>query len=358
MDAFDSGWIAPLGPHVEQFERSAASRTGRAAGAALSSGTAALHLALRLAGVGSGDRVHVSTLTFVATANAVRYRGAEPVFIDSAVGSWTLDPAALAEQLELDAQRGRLPAAVVAVDLYGQCADYSQIEPLCERYEVPLIEDAAESLGARVGNRPAGSFGHSAILSFNGNKIITTSGGGMLVADDTELVARARWLASQAREPVAHYEHQTVGYNYRLSNLLAGMGVAQLQGLDAKVQARRANYARYRSALEPEGIEFIDEPDGHFNTHWLTAVLVPESFGVSPETIREHLETYDIESRPVWKPLHLQPAFSDAQVVGGSVAEGLFHRGLCLPSGSNLSAEDRERVIAGIFEARDRSRAG
>ncbi|MEM9457161.1 MAG: aminotransferase class I/II-fold pyridoxal phosphate-dependent enzyme [Myxococcota bacterium] len=356
LRAFDSGWIAPLGPQVDEFERRVASRVGRTAGAALASGTAALHLALRLAGVGAGDRVYVSTLTFVASANAVRYLQAEPVFIDSARDSWTMDPALLAEALRRDAARGRLPAAVVVVDLYGQCADYRRIEPLCREHGVPLVEDAAESLGARVDQRPAGSFGQSAILSFNGNKIITTSGGGMLVADDADQVARARWLAAQAREPAAHYEHETVGYNYRLSNLLAGLGLAQLETLDDKVQRRRDLHRRYRAALEPAGIEFIDEPAGHYDTHWLTAIQIPEAFGACPAAIREQLESVDIESRPLWKPLHLQPAYRGAEVIGGAVAEERFARGLCLPSGSNLSAEDFERTVAGIFEARQQKR--
>jgi len=347
LAAFDSNWIAPLGPEVDAFERELAARTGVAAAAALSSGTAALHLALLLSDVGPGDEVWTSTLTFVSTANAIRYVGATPVFIDSERESWNMDPALLREALQGAAVKGSLPTAVIAVDLYGQCANYDGIVAACQQHGVRLIEDAAEALGATYRNRPAGSFGTIGVLSFNGNKIITTSGGGALVSNDVALVARARHLASQARKPVAHYEHEEIGYNYRLSNLLASLGRAQLARLDTFVERRREINRRYRAALEEiDGITFLPEAPESRSTCWLTCVLLDEErLGVGPEQIREHLESHNIEARPVWKPMHLQPVYRGCRVIGGTVAEDLFRRGLCLPSGSVLSMEEQQRVI-------------
>lgn len=347
LAAFDSGWIAPLGPQVDAFERIVAERTERRAGAATSSGTAALHLALQLAGVGAGDEVWLSTLTFVASATPIAWCGAEPVFIDSNAATWNLDPELLADALERAAAQDRLPRAVLAVDIYGQCADYARIAPLCERYGVTLIEDAAEALGARHHGRAAGSFGKLGVISFNGNKIVTCSGGGMLVGDDIELIARARWLASQAREAAPHYQHEVAGYNYRLSNILAGLGVAQVARLDELIARRRANFAHYVEALaELPGLSFMPEPDGFASTRWLsTIVLEPAKFGAGPEDIRVALEAVDIESRPLWKPLHLQPLYAGKRSIGGAFSAELFARGLCLPSGSSLSHADRERVI-------------
>ena len=351
--AFDSNWIAPLGPEVDAFERELAARTGVSAAAALSSGTAALHLALVLLDVGAGDEVWTSTLTFVATANAIRYVGATPVFIDSERASWNMDPALLREALQDAAVRNSLPKAVVSVDLYGQCADYDAILAACEEHGVPVIEDAAEALGATYRDRPAGSFGAIGVLSFNGNKIITTSGGGALVSEDAALVERARHLASQARQPTAHYEHEEVGYNYRLSNLLAAVGRAQLARLDGFVERRREINRRYRAALGGgDGISFLPEaPAGH-STCWLTCVLLDEDrLGVGPEQVREQLEAHNIEARPLWKPMHLQPAYRGCRVVGGAVAEDLFLRGLCLPSGSTLSNEGQQRVIDAFLQS-------
>jgi len=347
LAAFDSNWIAPLGPEVDAFERDLAARVGVQDAAALNSGTAALHLALVLLEVGPGDEVWTATLTFASTANAIRYVGATPVFIDSERESWNMDPALLREALGEASTRGGLPKAVIVVDLYGQCADYDPILGACQEYGVPVIEDAAEALGATYGGKPAGSFGTMSVLSFNGNKIMTTSGGGALVSDETALVQRARHLASQARQPVPHYEHEEVGYNYRLSNLLAAVGRAQLARLDRFIERRREINRTYRAALGGiDGISFLSEAPGAHSTCWLTCVLLDEaSLGVGPEQIREHLEAHNIEARPVWKPMHLQPVHRDCRVVGGAVAEDLFFRGLCLPSGSTLSAEGQQRVL-------------
>lgn len=356
LDAFDSNWIAPLGPHVDAFEREVAERVGVGGAVALSSGTAALHLALLLLGVGPGDDVLVPTLTFVATANVVTYLGARPVLVDCDAATWTMDPDLVEAELAARARRGRLPRAVVTVDLYGQCADYDRLAATCAEFDVPVLEDAAEALGATYHDRAAGSFGEAGVFSFNGNKIITTSGGGMLVSDRRELVERARHLASQAREPVPHYEHVDIGFNYRLSNLLAAIGRAQLRGLDRRVARRRQINAAYRAALgDVPGVEFMPiAPYGQPNC-WLTCILVdPDRFGSTSEDIRLALEELDIESRPTWKPLHLQPAFAGVDVAGGDVAAAIFERGLCLPSGSNLSDDDLSRVattVAGLARA-------
>jgi dTDP-4-amino-4,6-dideoxygalactose transaminase len=346
LEAFDSNWIAPLGPHVDAFESELARRVGLEHGAALSSGTAALHLGLLLVGVEPGDEVLVPTLTFVATANAVRYLGAEPVFVDSDPASWNVDTGLLSEAMWERARRGRRPAAVVSVDLLGGCPDYDQLTKVCDELEVPLVEDAAEGLGATFRGRPAGSFGACAAFSFNGNKIITTSGGGMLVSSSGELVARARFLASQAREPVAHYEHEEMGYNYRLSNLLAALGRGQLRGLDRRITRRREIFERYRSAFEGvDGIEMMPSGDGVEPNYWLSCVLLDPALRAEREDVRLALEELNIEARAVWKPLHLQPLYRDATTVGGRVAERIFEGGLCLPSGTALSAEDQERII-------------
>jgi len=352
LEAFDSNWIAPLGPHVDAFEREMCEYLGVRHAAALSSGTAALHLALLMLGVGRGDEVVTSTLTFSATANAATYCKATPVLIDSSPQSWNLDPTLLAEELEACAARGKLPAAVIPVDLYGQCADYDPIREACRRFEVPIIEDAAEALGASYKGRHAGTFGEMAVLSFNGNKIITTSGGGMLLSDNKEWIERARYLATQARDPAPHYQHSTVGYNYRMSNLLAAVGRGQLRVLDQRVAARRANNAFYREALsDVPGIAFMPEaPYGRSNC-WLTCILVEaDAFGASREDIRLHLEAHNIEARPVWKPMHLQPVFKDCRTRGGDVAARLFDFGLCLPSGSSLTAAQRQQVAELVRE--------
>lgn len=354
LRAFDSNWIAPLGPEVDAFERELAAKVGVEDAAALSSGTAALHLALVMLDVGPGDEVWTATMTFAATANAIRYVGATPLFIDSERSTWNMDPALLSEALNDAAAKGRLPKAIIAVDLYGRCADYKGVLDACDRYDIPVIEDAAEALGAEYRGKAAGSFGRIGAFSFNGNKIITTSGGGALVSDDATLVARARYLASQARRPVPHYEHDDLGYNYRLSNLLAALGRAQLRRLDGFVERRREINRRYREELGGlAGIEVVDDRrEHHRSTCWLTCVLVdPNVLGVEPTHICTHLESLNIEARPVWKPMHLQPLYRGCRVLGGSVATDLYERGLCLPSGSSLSRADQTRVIDGFTGA-------
>ncbi len=347
LDAFDSGWIAPVGPELVRFEHDVAARLGLPHAVALSSGTAALHLALRLAGVGPGDEVVVPTLTFIATAAAATYQGAQLTFVDADPTSWCIDASLVEQLLDERALQGRLPRAVVTVDLYGLCPDYARITAACANHGVALIEDAAEALGTTVDGRPAGSFGQSSVLSFNGNKIITTSGGGMLLSDDGELIDRALHLATQAREPAAHYEHEEVGYNYRLSNLLAALGRAQLAGLDERIASRRATRARYTQAFaDLDSIGVLYDPEGQQSNAWLTVItLDPAATSVTPTDVRLALEADDIEARPAWKPLHLQPAFRDVEVVGGAAAERVFSTALCLPSGSNLSTADQDRVI-------------
>lgn len=348
--AFDTNWIAPVGPHVDAFEQEFCQITGAGYAAAVSSGTAALHLALQLVGVGSGDEVFCSTLTFAATANPIIYLGAKPVFIDSDRISWNMNPELLQEALQKRAYFGKLPKAVILVHLYGQSADIEPILQVCDQYNIPLIEDAAEALGATYKGLSPGTFGRIGIYSFNGNKIITTSGGGMLVSDDDQLVMKAKFLATQARDPAPHYQHSEIGYNYRLSNVLAGIGRGQLQVLNQRVAARRRNFEIYQSALgDLPGIEFMPEANFGHSTRWLTALTVAtEAFGADREYIRLQLAKEQIEARPVWKPLHLQPVFSECECIGGEVGEDLFVRGLCLPSGSNLTDEDLERVISVI----------
>ncbi len=348
LAAFDSGWIAPVGPDLDAFEVELAAATGRGHAVALSSGTAALHLALHVLGVGPGDDVLVPTLTFAATANAVTYVGARPVFLDVEVDDWTLDPELVADHLAARARDGeRLPAAIIPVDLYGHCADYSRLAEIAGRYDVPVISDAAEALGASRGGQPAGSFGVMAACSFNGNKTITTSGGGALVTDDGELAAHVRKLATQAREPVLHYEHREVGFNYRLSNLLAALGRGQLEGLDAKVARRRELNAAYRAALaDLPGVTFPTAAPDSDPSWWLTCLTVdPEVAGADRDELIAALDAADIEARPVWKPMHLQPVFSGLPTVGGEVAAAAFAHGVCLPSGSSLTAAEQERVV-------------
>ena len=346
-EVFDSNWIAPLGPQVDAFEREFAAAVGAPHALALSSGTAALHLALQLVGVGAGDEVLVSTLTFVATANAVTYLGARPTFVDSELVSWNMDPALLTETLHKRARQACLPKAVVLVHLYGQCADIDPILAACEEHGVPLIEDAAEALGASYKGRPPGTFGKAGIFSFNGNKIITTSGGGMLVSADQELIEHARKLATQARDPAPHYEHSEIGYNYRLSNVLAGIGRGQLEVLEQRVAAKRRIFDYYvRSLGDLPGISFMPEAPWGCTTRWLTTVTIdPEQFGCDREAVRLALEAANIEARPLWKPMHLQPVFAGCETVGGSVAAGLFTYGLCLPSGTAMTEADLARIV-------------
>jgi dTDP-4-amino-4,6-dideoxygalactose transaminase len=352
LEAFDSNWIAPLGPHVDAFECEFAEVVGIPHAVALSSGTSALHLALILLGVGQDDEVLTSTFTFAATANAIRYVGAVPVFLDSDERSWNLDPGLLEAELVACQRRGRMPKCLLAVDVNGQCCDYAPIRAICDEYDVPVIEDAAEALGATYQGLPAGNFGDIACYSFNGNKIITTSGGGMLATGRADWADRARYLATQARDPAPHYEHSQVGYNYRLSNLLAAVGRGQLRLLSDRVQRRRAIFQRYQEGLgDLAGISFMPEFPGSIASRWLTAILIDaDAFGSDREQIRQRLEAENIESRPLWKPMHLQPVFAGYRVCGGEVSERLFRMGLCLPSGSALSDADLERIIGLVRE--------
>ena len=351
LEALDSNWVAPIGPDVDAFEREVADVCGSDHGVALSSGTAALHLALRMLGITTGDVVLAPTLTFVATVTAIPYLGAEPVFLDVETGTWNLDPELLADELKAAAQRRRVPKALITVDLYGQCADYERIVPLCEHYGVALVEDAAEALGASRGSRPAGSFGVMSAMSFNGNKIITTSGGGMLLTNQPELADRARHLATQARSQAAHYEHEELGYNYRLSNLLAAFGRGQLRSLDQRVQRRRDIFEHYQQALgHLPGVSFITEDPAGRSNRWLSVLTVdPKSAGTSREQIRLALANDDIEARPVWKPMHLQPVFGGATARLSGVSDRLFRDGLCLPSGSSLTDAEQGSVITSIL---------
>lgn len=358
LDAFDSNWIAPLGPHVDAFEREFAATLGVPYAVALSSGTSALHLALAALGVGRGDLVMTSTLTFAATANAITYVGATPAFVDASRDTWTMDPDLLEEELAAQSRSGRRPAAVLAVDLYGQCCDYDRLTAVCERYGVPLIEDAAEALGASCGTRKAGAFGACAAFSFNGNKIITTSGGGMLVSHTRAVADQARHLATQARDPLPHYEHSEIGFNYRMSNLLAAIGRGQLTTLQDKVQRRRRIRGRYQDTLGSySGIDFLPEARYGRSNAWLTCITVDALlFGATSEQIRLDLESCNIEARRVWKPMHLQPVFRHCRIRGGKVSADLFNTGLCLPSGSSMSEADQWRVIAAIADAPRRLR--
>ena len=345
LDAFDSNWIAPLGPHVDAFEAELAAFVGVEHAVALASGTAGLHLALAMVGVGPGDDVIVPSLTFAATAFAAVYLGARPCFVDSDATSWNLDPDLLDEELAERAATSTLPAAVVSVDLYGQCADYDRIVAACDRYAVPLVEDAAEALGATYHGRAAGTFGAVGVFSFNGNKIITTSGGGMLTAHDPELVRRARFLSQQARDPALHYEHSEIGYAYRMSNLLAALGRGQLRGLPAKIARRGEIFARYRDALaDVPGLRIMPIADWGTPNWWLTVVTLDPELAPTPAAVCAHLETHDVEARPAWKPLHLQPVFAASPMRGGPVAEAVFREGLCVPSGSAMTDADVDRV--------------
>ncbi|SIR16495.1 pyridoxal phosphate-dependent aminotransferase EpsN [Bacillus cereus] len=353
-DAFDSNWIAPLGPNVDAFERELASFVGVKGGAAVSSGTAAIHLALRLLDVQKGDTVFCSSFTFVASANPIVYLGAEPVFIDSEPETWNMSPQALALALHTADKAGKLPKAVILVHLYGQSAKLDEILSLCNHYGVPIIEDAAESLGSTYKGKASGTFGRFGIYSFNGNKIITTSGGGMLVSDDVEALEKARFLATQARDPAPHYQHSQVGYNYRMSNILAGVGRGQLEVLEDRVRARRRIFNRYYEELSYKpGFGFMPELENTSSNRWLTTMLIDEvESGISIEKIVTTLAEENIEARPTWKPLHMQPLFKEYKYYShqkdNDVSKKLFENGICLPSGSNMTDEDQRRVIQAI----------
>ncbi|MFY1575472.1 DegT/DnrJ/EryC1/StrS family aminotransferase [Verrucosispora sp. WMMD703] len=355
LNALRSGWVAPVGPELEAFEREVAARVRRKHAVALTSGTAGLHLALSALGTGPGDVVVVPTLTFIATANAVAYTGAEPAFVDCEPESGNLDPDLLERALRELRRANRRVAAVLPVDMFGSCADYGRILPICEASAVPVVEDAAEALGAVRNGRPAASFGRAAVLSFNGNKIITTSGGGMLVSDDADLVARCRYLSTQARQPVPHYEHTDIGYNYRLSNLLAALGRAQLRRLDGMLARRRAHRERYAKIFAAvPGVRILADIDTGANC-WLTSIVVDHAAaGWRAVDLARFLDAFGIETRPIWKPMHLQPVFAGARSVLSGAAERLFADGLTLPSGSAMTDRHAGRVAAAIEEFLDR----
>ena len=345
LDAFDSNWIAPLGPHVNEFEKEMAQYLGVKHAAALCSGSSALHLALIIAGIKEGDRVLCPSLTFSASANVILYEKAQPIFVDSDPNTWVLDLAACEK-----AMQKYNPKALISVDLYGQSCNYNAITDLCGKYNVLLIEDAAEALGADFKSKKCGSFGEMGILSFNGNKIITTSGGGMLVSNNEEYVKKARFLATQARESELHYEHKELGYNYRMSNLLAAVGRGQLEVIDDRVSTRRSIFNRYEKALSHiDGFTFMQEAGYGKSNRWLTTLTVDEkSTGISRTHIIDTLEKENIESRPVWKPMHMQPLYKKYEYIRSDdrdVSAKLFENGLCLPSGSSLSEGDQGRII-------------
>jgi pyridoxal phosphate-dependent aminotransferase EpsN len=353
QEAFDGNWIGPLGPHVEAFEDMLEKLTSVRRAVALSSGTAAIHLALETLGVGRGDTVLASSFTFIGSVAPLRYIGAEPWFVDSDTTSWNMDPNLLAEAIRAALAAGKRPAAAIVVDIVGQCADYRPIREICAEAEIPIIEDAAEALGATYHGHPAGGFGRIGILSFNGNKILTTSTGGAFLTDDDQLADRAFFLATQARDPAPHYEHSEAGYNYRMSSLLAAFGRAQLEALDDRVETRRAIFERYVAGLgDLEGISFMPEAPYGRSNRWLTAALIDAaSFGATNHEVMAALAEHNVESRPLWKPMHMQPAFAGSPVAGGSVSEHLFDHGLCLPSGSALLPEEQDRVIEIVRKA-------
>jgi dTDP-4-amino-4,6-dideoxygalactose transaminase len=348
-EAFESNWVAPLGPNVNGLEKDIASYLDdHTHVAALSAGTAALHLALILSGVGAGDEVICQSMTFSASANPIRYQNAIPVFIDSEKDTWNMAPGIMEEAIKDRIAKGKKPKAIIPVHLYGMPAKMNAIMSIAEKYEVPVIEDAAEALGSSINGKKCGTFGAMAVLSFNGNKIITTSGGGALVSENEAFIKKATFLATQARDPAPHYQHSHIGYNYRMSNISAGIGRGQMEVLPERIEQRRKNFSFYQKELKPfVGITLVNEPAGFFSNRWLTTILVdPEKTnGITREDIRLALEKENIESRPLWKPMHLQPVFQSFPYYGKNVAENLFENGLCLPSGSNLTAQQLERVL-------------
>jgi dTDP-4-amino-4,6-dideoxygalactose transaminase len=349
--AFDSNWIAPLGPNVDAFEKSLADYCGVTQAAALSSGTSALHLSLIALGVKRDDEVIASTFTFSATINPIIYLGAIPVLVDSESETWNMSPDLLETAIKDRLHKGKKPRAIIPVHLYGMPANMSSIMEIANHYEIPVIEDAAEALGSRYRNKPLGSFGKTAVLSFNGNKIITTSGGGALISNDEALVAHVRFLATQARDEAPHYQHSQVGYNYRMSNVVAGVGLGQMEVLNERVRQRRENFKSYVENFgKRDGITFLKEPGpDYFSNHWLTAIVIdPRKTGITREDLRIAFEKDNIDARPLWKPMHLQPVYSHYPAYVNNTSEALFNHGLCLPSGSNMSESERQRIYETI----------
>jgi dTDP-4-amino-4,6-dideoxygalactose transaminase len=351
-EAFVTNWIAPLGPHVNSFEQGLQDQTHTKHAAALSSGTSALHLALILLEVKAGDTVFCQSITFSASANPIAYQGAIPVFIDSEMDTWNMDPDLLKGALEEAKQNRKLPKAIIPVHLYGMPAKMDEILSISNEYGVPVIEDAAEALGSSIDNKPCGSFGDFGVLSFNGNKIITTSGGGALISENAEMIEKARFLATQARDSAPHYQHSQIGYNYRMSNVLAGIGRGQLEVLNDRVAARRNNFERYKQYFSKHNnagfnIQFQEEPEGYYSNRWLTCIVVDPTTnnGLTREEIRLAMDEENIETRPLWKPMHQQPVFSNSKSYLNGVSDKLFENGLCLPSGSNLIDDEFERIF-------------
>ena len=350
-EAFDTNWVAPLGPNVNGFEQDLSLFLGEGHHvAALSSGTAGLHLGLVLLGVQPGDEVICQSMTFSASANPIAYVGAIPVFVDSEKETWNMSPTLLEEAIKDRMSNGKKPKAIIPVHLYGMPAKMHEIMAIANRYEIPVLEDAAEALGSSINREMCGTFGQIGVLSFNGNKIITTSGGGALVSDDADLVREARFLSTQARDEAPHYQHSKIGYNYRISNLCAGVGRGQMEVLATRIEQRRAIYQQYVTKLKGvKGISFVDEPQGYFSNRWLSTILIdPAVAGFSREDLRLALEKDNIESRPLWKPMHLQPVFSKYPYYGNGTCDELFANGLCLPSGSNLTQADMDRIFTVI----------
>jgi dTDP-4-amino-4,6-dideoxygalactose transaminase len=353
-EAFETNWIAPLGPHVDGFEQDLAEYTKVQHAAALSSGTAAIHLALIMLGIKAGDEVICQSMTFSATANPIAYLGAIPVFVDSEQDTWNMCPELLREAIKDRFAKGKTPKAIIPVHLYGMPAKMDQILAVAKEFNIPVIEDAAEALGSSINGKSAGSFGTLGVLSFNGNKIITTSGGGALISDNEDYIKKSRFLATQARDAAPHYQHSEIGYNYRMSNVCAAIGRGQMEILDDHIENRRNNFGFYKTNLSNlAGIGFLEEPEGYRSNRWLTTMLIDPKLtgGITREDIRIELEKDNIESRPLWKPMHLQPIFENCPYYGNGISEMLFNMGLCLPSGSNLTKNDLNRVVNGISKS-------
>jgi dTDP-4-amino-4,6-dideoxygalactose transaminase len=349
-EAFDTNWIAPVGPHINQFESDISSYVGGHSVVALSSGTAAIHLALIMMNIGEGDEVICSTFTFSASANPIVYQKAIPVFVDSEFETWNMSPEYLEIAIKDRISKGKKPKAIILVYLYGSAAKNDELFAIANKYDIPVIEDAAEALGATYKGKSLGTFGEIGIFSFNGNKIITTSGGGALISSNSKYIDKAKFLSTQARDEAVHYQHSEIGYNYRMSNVSAAIGVGQLKVLDKHVGFRRDNFEFYKNELEEFGIEFVEEIEGSYSNRWLTCVIIDpkKTKGKTREDVRLALESVNVESRPLWKPMHLQPVFEKYPYYGGGVSESLFENGLCLPSGSNLKDEDLYRVIDSV----------